>query len=86
VKGYSANNYTSACLKIGKNVGGEQLKVVNRRPEPWSNLELPDGHKEIIQSLIESHFSEDKSRVQFDLVRGKGKFISSAFQTELIGN
>jgi hypothetical protein len=67
-------NHSTACLQIGKNIDEEeQLRPVKARPEPWNNLELPEGHKDIVQSLIESHFAKDKSNVHFDLVRDKGE-------------
>ena len=43
------------------------------RDEPWNDLELPDGHKNLVQSLIESHTEGNASRkLHFDLVRAKG--------------
>ena len=53
--------------------GMEYLKPVKEKLDGWNDLELPDGHKEIVQSLINSHFTKDKSgSVDFDLVRDKG--------------
>ena len=54
------------------------LKERSPRKEPWNNLQLPDGHKRLVQSLIESH-SEDKmtKRIQFDLVGAKGMISNS---------
>jgi hypothetical protein len=62
-------------LKLGLNAAGEdQLRVVQRRKEPWDHLELPAGHKDIVQSLIESHFEINNTKnIHFDLVRDKGK-------------
>ncbi|RYP76891.1 hypothetical protein DL771_001444 [Monosporascus sp. 5C6A] len=62
-----------ACLQIGKDKHGNQrLTQVQPQEEPWEDLELPPGHKEIVQSLIDSHFSKDKSKnIHFDLVKGK---------------
>lgn len=67
-----------ACLQIGKESNGnERLTIPEARKEPWNNLELPTGHKELVQSLITSHFSTDISKeLQFDLVRDKGKYLS----------
>lgn len=68
---------SSACLLIGKDTDKrERLTPVEATPEPWNNLELPKGHKEIVQSLIESHFSRNKSHVHWDLVKDKGKTSS----------
>lgn len=47
------------------------------RPEPWNDLQLPDGHKRLIQSLIESHSSKQGPRnLHFDLIRAKGDSLS----------
>lgn len=71
---------SSACLLIGKDTDGrERLTPVEATPEPWNNLELPKGHKDIVQSLIESHFSQKKSYVHWDLVKDKGKISSNSF-------
>lgn len=44
------------------------------KTDGWNDLELPNGHKEIVQSMINSHFTKDKStRVDFDLVQNKGQ-------------
>ena len=74
----------AACLQIGKDLNGkEQLTKLEPQPEPWNNLELPQGHKEIVQSLIDSHFSKDKSRhMHFDLIRNKGKCPVLIYLTE----
>lgn len=69
-----------ACLQIGKDTDGkERLTRIEASPEPWNKLELPDGHKDIVQSSIESHFSTDQSKnVHWDLVKDKGKGRSSS--------
>lgn len=41
------------------------------KTDAWDDLELPEGHKEIVQSLIKSHFAKDKSKCM-DLSRDKG--------------
>ncbi|KAF6803902.1 AAA family ATPase [Colletotrichum sojae] len=66
-----------ACLPIGKDSdGNERLQVIKPRPEPWNELELPEGHKDVVQSLIDSHFSRDKTRkMHLDVVRDKGKGV-----------
>ena len=49
------------------------LRKRRPRPTPWNDLELPDGHKNLVQSLIESHMDGNTSRkLHFDLVRAKG--------------
>ncbi|KAF5641648.1 aaa family atpase [Fusarium sp. NRRL 52700] len=68
---------TWACLQLGTDsTGQEQLKKIQPQKEPWEKLELPGEHKQIVQSLIDSHFSQDKGvDMHFDLVRGKGKGV-----------
>ncbi|KAI3324697.1 hypothetical protein HD806DRAFT_493377 [Xylariaceae sp. AK1471] len=66
-----------ACLQLEKGPdGGEMLRERQPRPEPWNHLELPDGHKNLVQSLIESHIDGNtSSKLHFDLVRAKGKGV-----------
>ncbi|KAI5919615.1 hypothetical protein F4810DRAFT_686268 [Camillea tinctor] len=66
-----------ACIKLGKDKEGkDMLRERQPRPEPWNHLELPSGHKEIVQSLIQSHIEGNAgSKLQFDLVRAKGKGV-----------
>ncbi|EGO60160.1 hypothetical protein NEUTE1DRAFT_143634 [Neurospora tetrasperma FGSC 2508] len=67
-----------ACLRIGKdNDGEEMMKEKNQRREPWNDLQLPDGHKRLVQSLIESHSDHrGPHSLHFDLVRAKGKGLT----------
>ncbi|KLU89558.1 hypothetical protein MAPG_08529 [Magnaporthiopsis poae ATCC 64411] len=67
-----------ACLKLGRdNDREEMLREKKCRPEPWNDLQLPDGHKRLVQSLIESHSSKEGPRsLHFDLVRAKGKGVT----------
>lgn len=55
--------------------------------EGFDLLVLPDGHKEMVRSLVKQHFrekdSKSKDEEQVDLVRGKGK---SRFQDAPIHN
>ncbi|KAK1525908.1 uncharacterized protein CCOS01_08326 [Colletotrichum costaricense] len=66
-----------ACLPIIHDIhGNDLLQPITNPPEPWNDLELPTGHKELVQSLIKSHFSQDKSRkMHLDLVRDKGRGV-----------
>ncbi|KAK3303791.1 uncharacterized protein B0T15DRAFT_577053 [Chaetomium strumarium] len=59
----------AACLQIGKDIyGNPTLTNVQQTDEPWQNLELPTGHKETVHSLVDSHFSKDRSKnMHFDL-------------------
>jgi hypothetical protein len=64
---------SQAYLQIGRdNDGVERVRPKVCRPEPWNDLQLPDGHKRLVQSLIKSHVSDGKHRLHFDLVRSKG--------------
>lgn len=56
----------------------ERLTPVKATFEPWNNLELPEGHKDMVQSLIAYHFCKDNSNVHWDLVREKGNVPSSS--------
>lgn len=73
----------------------EQLRQRETTGNPWLKLRLPDGHEELIRSLIHSHFTRQRSGgVHFDLMRNKGKDIGSSrvpgflpvFLTAWIGN
>lgn len=49
---------------------------MDQRPDAWQDLEIPQGHKSIVQALINTHFSKDKTKdAHFDLVREKGKGV-----------
>ncbi|TFB02207.1 hypothetical protein CCMA1212_005738 [Trichoderma ghanense] len=47
------------------------------RPNAWTSLVLPEGHKEMVYSIVQAHFRDNSSRpddeMQADLIRGKGK-------------
>lgn len=62
-------------LQLGPNDQGEErLRKVHRDNDPWDELEIPPGHKDIVQSLVKAHFTKDKSRkMDFDLIRDKGE-------------
>lgn len=64
----------TACLRIGRGPNGaERLQERPKKDNPWLKLRLPDGHKDLVQSLIHSHFAKQKSGgVHFDLLRNKG--------------
>lgn len=74
LRGYSRLTF-SVCLQLGLNSKGEdRLRPVKRIHDAWNDLEIPLGHKDIVQSLVESHFSKTRSeKMDFDLVRDKGK-------------
>ncbi|KAL6819206.1 hypothetical protein V8C40DRAFT_276731 [Trichoderma camerunense] len=57
------------------------INNVKRVPEPkleaWKSLVLPEGHKEMVYSIVQSHFRDKKrlgpeDETQTDLIRGKG--------------
>ncbi|KAL3473536.1 hypothetical protein BJX99DRAFT_261195 [Aspergillus californicus] len=63
-----------ACLQFGKDAPGkEQLTKLRPHPKPWNSLELPEGHKEIVQSLVMSHFANNRSRQASDQDDRKGR-------------
>lgn len=66
-----------ACLRLNADENGKPyLTQIDRQTDTWDDLQLPDGHKTIIQALINTHFSKDKAKdAQFDLVREKGKGV-----------
>ncbi|RAL17393.1 ATPase [Aspergillus homomorphus CBS 101889] len=67
-----------ACLQIGRDPSGnERLRKRPAKENPWLKLRLPDGHKDLVQSLIHSHFNRNKSgSVHFDLLRNKGNGVT----------
>ncbi|RAH69383.1 uncharacterized protein BO66DRAFT_429233 [Aspergillus aculeatinus CBS 121060] len=67
-----------ACLRIGRGPNGaERLQERPKKDNPWLKLRLPDGHKDLVQSLIHSHFAKQKSGgVHFDLLRNKGNGVT----------
>ncbi|KAM0718471.1 hypothetical protein Q7P37_005541 [Cladosporium fusiforme] len=77
VFGFVLRTRSWACLRLGADDSGrEHLTLVAQRVDPWQDLEIPSGHKSIVQALIKTHFSKDKVQdAQFDLVREKGKGV-----------
>lgn len=63
------------CLQLGTDKAGqERLRPVTRRDDAWSDLQLPDGHKDIVQALVRSHITkEDSEKMDFDLIKDKGE-------------
>lgn len=57
----------------------ELLREVTYTDDGWSNLELPEGHKETVLALVENHaggsFAHPRADTfaTMDLVKGKGK-------------
>lgn len=58
------------------------INNVQRIPAPsnvaWNSLVLPEGHKDIIYSVVNAHFRDKKGlnvedNIQTDLIRGKGE-------------
>ena len=70
----SANSDPTANLDLGGNKDEtKSLTEIVTRAEPWTDLKLPAGHKEVVQSLITWHFKPNKAiNPHFDLVRDKG--------------
>ena len=83
--GVSSHNHASeralttsrACLRLSlDDSGGDRLTPIDRPEDSWKDLEIPDGHKSVVQALISTHFSKDRNKdTQFDLVREKGKGV-----------
>ncbi|EFQ34616.1 uncharacterized protein GLRG_09760 [Colletotrichum graminicola M1.001] len=66
-----------ACLPLGSGVLDNQAHSLMRMeedPQAWDNLQIDDGHRSIIKSLMATHFRKKKSeRRQFDIIQDKGK-------------
>ncbi|CAK3888998.1 Hypothetical predicted protein [Lecanosticta acicola] len=61
-----------ACLRCS----GNTFRDVKERSDAWNDLKIPESHKHIVRSLIESHFAKGKSgNNEFDLIRDKGKGV-----------
>jgi hypothetical protein len=58
-------------MTILANLAIDLLRLIEPKTDGWDDLELPEGHKEIVQSLIKSHFAKDKSK-SMDFARDKG--------------
>jgi SpoVK/Ycf46/Vps4 family AAA+-type ATPase len=55
---------------------GKYLTQVDRRTDTWQDLEITQDHKGIVQALVNTHFSKDRTKDPvFDLVREKGKGV-----------
>jgi hypothetical protein len=69
-----------ACLEIGrdpKDPTKQKLSSVDAKPDAWGELEILPNHRNVIESLMASHFMKTKSeRRQFDFVKDKGQPIS----------
>jgi len=66
-----------ACLRLNDDESeGKYLTRVDRRADTWQGLEIPPDHKGIVQALVNTHFSKDKTKDPgYDLVREKGKGV-----------
>ncbi|KAK7701795.1 hypothetical protein SLS57_011600 [Botryosphaeria dothidea] len=73
------------CLQLGTDKAGqERLRPVTRRDDAWSDLQLPDGHKDIVQALVRSHITkEDSEKMDFDLIKDKGEVETKARDVEV---
>ncbi|OQN96064.1 hypothetical protein B0A48_17864 [Cryoendolithus antarcticus] len=74
---YILRSRTWACLRLGKDDRGKAYHIeIEEQQDAWTDLEIPTGHKNIVQSLIQSHFVKNKSKeTHFDIVRDKGKGV-----------
>lgn len=66
----------------------KQLKELKQGDDDWSKLVLPDGHKKMVQAMVEMHArgsrepgwgasTNHQGRVSLDLVQGMGMFPRS---------
>ncbi|KAI1419319.1 hypothetical protein F5Y12DRAFT_720843 [Xylaria sp. FL1777] len=76
---YVLRNRRWASLRVGKTKDGDlPLCFISTVTNPWQELHLPRGHKEIIQALIQNHsasfqdLGKAKSTFETDIIRGKG--------------
>nr|OQO20494.1 hypothetical protein B0A51_12123 [Rachicladosporium sp. CCFEE 5018] len=74
---YILRSRTWACLRLGKDDRGKAYLIeIEEQQDAWTDLEIPTGHKNIVQSLIQSHSVKNKStETHFDIVRDKGKGV-----------
>ncbi|KXH34264.1 hypothetical protein CNYM01_01069 [Colletotrichum nymphaeae SA-01] len=67
----------SACIPLGSNsleTQTQSLKKMKENREAWDYLQIADGHRTVIKSLMATHFGKTKSeRRQFDVIQDKGK-------------
>ncbi|KAJ4297508.1 hypothetical protein N0V90_005400 [Kalmusia sp. IMI 367209] len=73
---YVLRNRKWASLRIGIANGVEKpLQNIIWQDDPWRDLILPEGHKQLISAMVKNHFvnaEADKNNVDIDLIRGKG--------------
>ncbi|KAK1624637.1 hypothetical protein BDP81DRAFT_329399 [Colletotrichum phormii] len=66
-----------ACTPLGSGsleTQGHSLTRMGEDKEAWDYLQIDDGHRTIIKSLMATHFRKNKSeRRQFDIIQDKGK-------------
>ncbi|KKP04181.1 hypothetical protein THAR02_03699 [Trichoderma harzianum] len=64
-------------------------RVPEPKPEAWQSLVLPEGHKEMVYSIVQSHFRDKKrlgpeDETQTDLIRGKASLASPFFTSRYV--
>lgn len=66
----------------------ENIDANNATRSAFDQLALPDGHRDMVESLVTQHFRERKLAVKgqqedelFDLVRGKGAQFPPSYTT-----
>ncbi|KXH43418.1 hypothetical protein CSIM01_11928 [Colletotrichum simmondsii] len=66
-----------ACILLGSGsleTQGHSLTRMREDKKAWDYLQIDDGHRTIIKSLMATHFRKKKSeRRQFDIIQDKGK-------------
>lgn len=60
-----------------------RLSNVHKEDSDWEDLVLPQGHKNMVQAVVQTHAAGTRSatgrsqdKIEVDLVRGKGKLPS----------
>ncbi|KAF2174222.1 hypothetical protein M409DRAFT_16488 [Zasmidium cellare ATCC 36951] len=75
VFGYVLRTRSWACLDIH----ADRLKRVRESSTAWDELQLPDGHRRTLQSLVKRHFDSKEAALNsersndFDIIQGKGR-------------
>ncbi|KAK4971270.1 hypothetical protein LTR66_011426 [Elasticomyces elasticus] len=76
VFGFVLRTRSWACLAMRE----DKLRNVSKQDSGWDELQLPDGHRKMVESLVERHFRNKENSLQhpeesldFDFVQGKGK-------------
>lgn len=67
VKTHAGNQLTQKIARLDI----DNVDEIKKEERNFDKLVLPDGYKDIVQALVETHFKKQSHNA--DLVRGKGK-------------